>query len=173
MSISAPSSLHHVKTVEVRRKPTARIRIDRLLNARYGGTQGHRRGCNFSARVAVVTARPDIVLLGPEWPTRALLRAQLAEEGYNVLATDMWPIPRQYLRSDTKPRAMLIDLQGLPHPRAVLDEVRYLIPPADVVVLASMATIPIDELRQLGFRVIPRPVTMREIVTVLAGMLTP
>jgi hypothetical protein len=160
-----------VKTVEVRLKPAARIRIDRLLNARYGDTQGHRRGCNFSARVAVVTARPDIVLLGPEWPTRALLRAQLAEEGYNVLATDMWPIPRQYLRSDTKPRAMLIDLQGLPHPRAVLDEVRYLIPPADVVVLASMATIPIEELRQLGFRVIPRPVTMHEIVTVLAGML--
>src|SRR5262245_27963580 len=93
MSISAPSSLHHVKTVEVRRKPAARIRIDRLLNARYGGTQGHRRGCNFSARVAVVTARPDIVLLGAEWPTRALLRAQLAEEGYNVLATDRWPIP--------------------------------------------------------------------------------
>jgi hypothetical protein len=83
----------------------------------------------------------------------------------------MWPIPRQYLRSDTKPRAVLIDLQGLPHPRAVLNEVRYLIPPADVVVLASMATIPIEELRQLGFRVIPRPVTMHEIVTVLAGML--
>jgi hypothetical protein len=34
-----------------------------------------------------------------------------------------------------------------------------------------MATIPIEELRQLGFRVIPRPVTMHEIVTVLAGML--
>ena len=118
-----------------------------------------------------MTARPDIVLLGPEWPTRALLRAQLAEEGYNILATDMWPIPRQYLRSDTKPRAMLIDLQGLPHPREVLDEVRYLIPPRDVVVLASMATVPIDELRQLGFRVIPRPVTMHEIVTVLAEML--
>lgn len=118
-----------------------------------------------------MTARPDIVLLGPEWPTRALLRAQLAEEGYNVLATDTWPIPRQYLRSDAKPRAMLIDLQGLPHPRDVLDEVRYLIPPGDVVVLASMATVPIDELRQLGFRVIPRPVTMHEIVTVLAEML--
>jgi hypothetical protein len=121
----------------------------------------------------VVTARPDIVILGPEWPTRALLRAQLAEEGFDVVATDIWPIPRQYLRSENKPRAMLIDLRGLPHPRDVLDEVRYLIPPADVVVLASMATIPIDELRQLGFRVIPRPVTMREIVRVLAGMLKP
>ena len=120
-----------------------------------------------------MTARPDIVLLGPEWPTRALLRAQLAEEGYDVLATDMWPIPRQYLRSGAKPRAMLIDLQGLPHPRDVLAEVRYLIPPGDVVVIASMATVPVDELRQLGFRVIPRPVAMREIVTVLAGILRP
>jgi hypothetical protein len=118
-------------------------------------------------------ARPDIVLLDHEWPARALLRAQLVEEGYDVIATDKWPIPRQYLRSDTKPRVMLIDLQGLPHPRDVLDEVRYLIPPAHVVVLASMATIPIDELRQIGFRVIPRPVTMRAIVEVLAGMLKP
>jgi hypothetical protein len=157
----------------VPRTTRARIRIDSPPHARYGCAQGRTRGCNFSASAVVVTARPDIVILGPEWPTRALLRAQLAEEGFDVVATDIWPIPRQYLRSDNKPRAMLIDLHGLPHPREVLDEVRYLIPPADVVVLASMATIPIDELRQLGFRVIPRPVTMREIVRVLAGMLKP
>jgi DNA-binding response OmpR family regulator len=135
--------------------------------------QGPRRGCNFSARAVSVMARPDIVLLDAEWPARALLRAQLAEEGYDVVAIDRWPIPRQYLRTDTKPRVMLIDLQGLPHPRDVLDDVRHLFPPAHVAVLASMATIPIDELRQLGFRVIPRPVTMREIVEVLAGMLKP
>lgn len=31
---------------------------------------------------------PDIVLLGPEWPERALLRAQLVEEGHDVVAID-------------------------------------------------------------------------------------
>jgi len=31
-----------------------------------------------------VTSPPDIVLLGAEWPSRALLRAQLIEEGFDV-----------------------------------------------------------------------------------------
>ena len=33
------------------------------------------------------------MLLAPEWPERALLRAQLIEEGYEVVAVDAWPIP--------------------------------------------------------------------------------
>ena len=37
----------------------------------------------------------DIVLLGAERQTRALLRAQLIEEGLDVLATDTWPMMRQ------------------------------------------------------------------------------
>jgi hypothetical protein len=57
---------------------------------------------------------PDIVLLGPEWPERALLRAQFIEEGYDVIAIDPWPIPTLYRRPSMKPRVLLIDLQGLP-----------------------------------------------------------
>jgi hypothetical protein len=42
---------------------------------------------------------PDVIVLGPEWPERALLRAQLIEEGYEVVAVDAWPIPRPYRRA--------------------------------------------------------------------------
>ena len=41
---------------------------------------------------------PDIVLLDAEWPSRALLRAQLIEDGFDVLATDTWTTMRRYLR---------------------------------------------------------------------------
>ena len=91
------------------------------------------------------SSRPDVVVLGPEWPARALLRAQLIEEGYDVVATDAWPVPRQYLRSETKPRALVIDLHGLPDPRGVLDEVRGVIAPSEVVVVTASGTVEIDD----------------------------
>jgi hypothetical protein len=41
---------------------------------------------------------PDVIVIGAEWPERALLRAQLIEEGHEVIAVDTWPIPRLYRR---------------------------------------------------------------------------
>ena len=54
---------------------------------------------------------PDVIVLGPQWPQRALLRAQLIEERYEVVAVDAWPIPRLYRRAGMKPRVLLIDLR--------------------------------------------------------------
>lgn len=53
---------------------------------------------------------PDVIVLGAKWPERALLRAQLIEEGHEVVALDTWPIPRLYRRAGMKPRVLLIDL---------------------------------------------------------------
>ena len=53
-------------------------------------------------------APPDIILIGAEWRDRAMLRAQLIEEGYDVLALDEWPIPRAYRRAGMKPRLLII-----------------------------------------------------------------
>jgi hypothetical protein len=116
-------------------------------------------------------AIPDVVLVGPAWPTRALLRAQLLEEGYDVIATDAWPIPRQYLRSETKPRVLLIDLHGLPDPYTTLDELRRVIDAGSVVVLTAIGTVEIDSIREMGFRTVPRPVTVGEIVREVAMVL--
>jgi hypothetical protein len=117
------------------------------------------------------SSRPDVVVLGPEWPARALLRAQLIEEGYDVVATDAWPIPRQYLRSETTPRAFVIDLQGLPDPRGVLDEVRGVIAPSDVVVVTAIGTVEIDDIHRMGFHVVVRPATIGAIVAAVTAIL--
>jgi hypothetical protein len=114
---------------------------------------------------------PDVVLLGPEWPERALLRAQLIEEGYEVVATDAWPIPRQLLRSDTKPRVLIVDLQGLPEPRQALEEIRGVLPPERVLVVTAVGTISLDDIRTLGFRVVTRPATVGDVVAAAAALL--
>lgn len=66
---------------------------------------------------------PDIVLLGTGWPERALLRAQLIEQGSDVVAIDAWPMPRLYRRPGMKPRLLIIDLHELPQPGRIAFEI--------------------------------------------------
>ena len=84
----------------------------------------------------------DIILLASLWQTRALLRAQLIEEGFEVLATDTWPMMRQYLRPGSKPRLAIVDLQGLPDPERALNDLRILMKPNRVLVLYLRRDIP-------------------------------
>jgi hypothetical protein len=113
---------------------------------------------------------PDVILLGTEWPERALLRAQLIEEGYDVVALDSWPIPRLYRRQGMKPRVLIIDLQGLPDPRTTLDEVRFVMPVDRVLVVTALGTLTGNEIRRLGYKAIERPATVGEIVAATAAL---
>jgi len=108
---------------------------------------------------------PDIVLLGAEWKTRALLRAQLIEEGFEVLATDTWPMMRRYLRPGAKPRLALVDVKGLDEPEQVLRDLAALMKPDRVLVLTAAATVPLAEISRLGFRVVRRPLTIAAVVS--------
>jgi len=116
---------------------------------------------------------PDVIVLGGEWPERALLRAQLIEEGYDVLAVDAWPIPREYRRARMKPRAMVVDLRGLEDPRLTLDELQFVVPRERVVVVTALGTLPRGDVEQFGFRTIERPATVGEIVSAVSALLAP
>jgi hypothetical protein len=115
---------------------------------------------------------PDVIVLGAEWPERALLRAQLIEEGHEVVAVDTWPIPRLYRRTGMKPRVLLIDLHELPNPRETLDEVRFVLPPERVLVVTALGSLAAGEVRERGFNVIERPVTIGQIVSETAALLS-
>jgi hypothetical protein len=114
---------------------------------------------------------PDILVLGPEWPTRALLRAQLIEDGWDVVATDAWPIPRQFLRRAMRPRAIVVDLHGLPEPRLALDELRMVMDPARVLVLAALGTLTRDEIATMGFHVMERPASIGDIASAASALI--
>ena len=120
----------------------------------------------------VSAQRPDIVLLGTEWRERALLRAQLIEQGYEVVAIDAWPIPRPYRRPESKPRLLIVDLRELPRPRETLDEVLFVLPADRVLVLTALGTLRADEVRRSGFNVIERPATIGEVVRTAAILLS-
>lgn len=115
--------------------------------------------------------RPDVMLLGPEWPDRALLRAQLIEDGYEVVAIDEWPMPRVYRRPEMRPRAMIVDLRGLPQPRGTLEQVTWVMPADRVLVMTALGTLSPGEVRHMGFTAVQRPVTVGDVVAATAKLL--
>jgi hypothetical protein len=119
----------------------------------------------------VETKAVDVILVGRQWPDRALVRAQLIEEGYDVIASDVWPIQGFYRGAGTNPRLLLIDLHGLPDPRQTLSEVALVSPPDRVLVVTALGTVPPDEVRRLGFTVIERPVTVGQVVAAVRALL--
>jgi DNA-binding response OmpR family regulator len=112
---------------------------------------------------------PDIVLLGADWRSRALLRAQLIEEGYEVLATDSWPMTRRMLRPGSQPKLVIVDLYDLEQPADVLRSMRVLMKPDCVIVLNALAALTDAEIEQLGFRVMERPIRIKEVVDAAAN----
>jgi DNA-binding response OmpR family regulator len=111
---------------------------------------------------------PDIVLLGVDWRSRALIRAQLIEEGYEVIAVDDWPTARRVLRLSPAIRVAIVDLEGLVDPVSVLREIRLVVDPSRVLVLGGLGTIVPSDIRSLGLHAIFRPFTIRDVVTEVA-----
>jgi len=107
---------------------------------------------------------PDIVLLATEWQPRALIRAQLIEEGFEVVATNTWPMMRRHLRPGVKPRLALVDLKGLSNPLTLLNDLRVLMNPDHVLVLTALGTTPASEVERVGFRTVSRPVVIEDVV---------
>jgi hypothetical protein len=107
---------------------------------------------------------PDVVLLGTEWKGRALIRAQLIEEGFDVVATNTWSMMRRHLRPGRKPHVAIVDLKGLDEPEQVLRDLAVLMKPQRVLILTAIATVPLSEISGLGFHVIRRPFTIAAVV---------
>jgi DNA-binding response OmpR family regulator len=116
-------------------------------------------------------ASPDIVLLGVEWQPRALLRAQLIEEGFDVRGADTWPMLVQYLRPDSGPRLVIVDLPGLPHATSVLTDLRARMRPDRVIVLCGLGSPTAEQVEALGFRVMRRPIHIAQVVSAATTLL--
>jgi hypothetical protein len=112
---------------------------------------------------------PDIVLLGAEWHPRALIRAQLIEEGFAVVATNSWPMMRSHLKAGSKPGLAIVDLKGLPNPDDVLNDLRVLLKPSRVLVLAASGTVQPGEIERRGFRTLSRPIVISDVVAAAAA----
>ena len=118
-------------------------------------------------------APPEVVLLSANRRTRAPLRAQLIEDGFEVIGTETWPAMRAHLRPGAKPGVAIVDLQGLPNPTEVLDGLHVLMKPDHVLVLTALGTVPPQEIARAGFRVLRRPASIEEVVAAARSALAP
>jgi hypothetical protein len=107
---------------------------------------------------------PDVVILCADRLVRAPLRAQLIEDGFEVVATDTWSMMRPRLRPGVKPLLVIVDLQALPDPAQVLSGVGVLMNPERVIVLTALGSIDADAVERGGYVVVRRPVSIAEIV---------
>jgi len=108
--------------------------------------------------------KPDIVFLDADWQSRTLIRAQLIEEGFEVVATEDWPTMRRQLRPGSKPLLAIVDLKNLPDPESVLRDLRALMKPERVLVLSAIGTIPTEDIERLGFRALARPFVVDDVI---------
>ena len=116
----------------------------------------------------------DVLLISPEWPLRALLRAQLLDQGYTVLAVDAWPVPGHDVTPPRiAPRAVIVDLQRLDDPRRILTELARFVPPQRVIALTALGTLSTGEVQGMGFTAIARPVRIAEVVAAATQILAP
>jgi hypothetical protein len=115
---------------------------------------------------------PDVIVLGAEWRERVLLRAQLIEDGHDVVAVDTWPIPQLHRGAGMRPRVLLIDLHAWPRPRETLDALRVVLPPERILVVIALGSLTGDEVRERGFNVIERPATIGQIVAKVGELLS-
>lgn len=116
--------------------------------------------------------RPDVLVLGVDWSPRALIRAQLIDEGVEVAASDRWSVLRTYFAGPgPRPRLAIIDLKDLPEPGRILDELRAHLAPDHVLVLTVAGTAETAALERAGFHVIARPATLGHIVSAAVATL--
>lgn len=109
---------------------------------------------------------PDVVLLSADRLVRAPLRAQLIDDGFEVIATDTWPMMRSHLRPGERPLLVIVDLQALPDPSQVLRDLAVLMNPERVLVLTALGSIDAADVERRGFVVVRRPVAIGSVVEV-------
>lgn len=111
------------------------------------------------------------MLLAADWPERALLRAQLIEEGFEVEAADDWATVQRGLSPRWLPQIAVIDLKDLPNPEGVVGELGRILGPGRVLVLTGSGTMHSADIGRLGVRALRRPMEIGEIVRTIAAML--
>ncbi len=108
----------------------------------------------------------QLLLIGKDWTARALLRAQLIEEGIDVEAHESVSEALDTLEtSPMLPALLIVDLTASDHPAADADQLAGWTAHIPVWIIASRATIVGENLRGRGFEIILfRPVDINELV---------
>ncbi len=116
--------------------------------------------------------QPKVLLTGGDFRTRALILAQLQEDGFDVTAVETWDEAELLLRKRAvRPDAVVFDVEGETHADAALATLARLVSPARVILLTSSSELPPEQARSLGFDcVLARPYAIGDVVQAVAGL---
>jgi DNA-binding response OmpR family regulator len=118
-------------------------------------------------------AEIDVLLVGAEWQPRALVRAQLLEEGVSAEAVEGWEdAEAALLRRSILPRVVVFDLAGESRPAAALATLQRLLGSSRVIVLCSAGTLSARDVHDAGFaHAIARPYQVKDVVARVRSLL--
>lgn len=108
----------------------------------------------------------DVLLIATGWKQRALIRAQLIEEGFDVMAVETSDEGELLLsRGAARPRAVVLALEEDDHPAATLTAMIRLVPDEQLIVLTAAGALSEDRARAIGAtHVIARPYDIAAVV---------
>lgn len=109
-------------------------------------------------------------LIAPTWRVRALLRAQLLEEGYDVMALESWEaLMARLVETVAAPQMVIVELTG-EEPGETLDLLRAI--PVPRLVLRASGAPDAGVLRALGVEaVLSRPYSIGEVTRAVRALL--
>jgi DNA-binding response OmpR family regulator len=114
----------------------------------------------------------SIWLIAPTWQVRALVRAQLIEEGYEVTAVEGWDALAELLGEEvTAPHLVIVELTGAEPPGA-LSLLRSM--PVPRIALRAAGDPTVAALRAEGVdRVLSRPYSVGDVAHAVRALLDP
>jgi CheY-like chemotaxis protein len=108
----------------------------------------------------------EVVLVGRDWQTRALLRAQLIEEGLQVEAFEtLCEVHARLEEPACRPSLLVADLYSSEDPHAEIEQLTAWAKQIPVWILVSQSLLAEPQLKSRGFELIlARPIDMGKLV---------
>ncbi len=105
-----------------------------------------------------------VLLVQPEWPARALLKAELEERGCDVLGADSVSLALDLaMRRGFRADVVVVDIMGLPLETSDIRQLRFLVGRAPLLLVRSAHPMDPKVIQLQPAREIKRPVTIGEI----------
>lgn len=114
----------------------------------------------------------QICIVGRDWKFRALVRAELREEGYEALGLEtLDEVGKAIARRDLSPAALVFDLSESDDPDRDLASLHSLAHSLPIILIASHAHLPVPSALPEGITLLYRPLAVSDVLNRVRALL--